>query len=150
MSTLAALVTDSVSYCSILSAPATAELEPLANGQVSQTDEVTMMALSWLMCLPFSLGPLPTPFCQKETFLPPDPGSVRLTESLPSEFLIVVRAEEGGYDMAGGREGEEDKIGIRVPHSRFSTSEQPWSRISYLSCLAGFWSFSKPVSPDSQ
>lgn len=29
-----------VSFCSILAAPPTAELEPLKNGQVSQTDEV--------------------------------------------------------------------------------------------------------------
>lgn len=32
--------------CSILAAPATAELEPLTDGQVSQTDEVMMVALS--------------------------------------------------------------------------------------------------------
>lgn len=59
-----------MSYCSILSAPATAELEPLANGQVSQTDEVMMVALSYWMCLPFSLGPFIA------SFLLWDPGSL--------------------------------------------------------------------------
>ena len=46
-----------MSPCSILSAPATAELEPLADGQVSQMDEVMMVDVSPL---------LTGSFCQKE------------------------------------------------------------------------------------
>lgn len=67
MSTLASLVIldiFGVSPCSILSAPATAELEPLADGQVSQMDEVTMVDVSPL---------LTGSFCQKETLLPQAP-----------------------------------------------------------------------------
>ena len=55
--------------CSILAAPPTAELEPLANGQVSQIDEVAVVALSpcfgpvslLLACLGWA--PSQPPFC---------------------------------------------------------------------------------------
>lgn len=83
-------MTDSVClHCSILSAPATAELEPLADGQVSQTDEVTVVALSWWVGLPFSLGPFTASFCPKETFLPQVSGSLRPVESLMTSDTLT-------------------------------------------------------------
>lgn len=90
-----------VSCRSILEAPATAELEPLADGQVSQTDEVRGGGLWHLPPPPSPWVPPWPPFCPKE--LGPIAGSWPRSPGLSASPLLAFHVPLGPLEVAAGR-----------------------------------------------